>query len=69
MSHVYKVTIAKSHTVFVEAGSKGEARRHATANIEIERLTSGEAVRLMRAGTAIEQAGENVPPQGEPDHE
>ena len=53
MSHVYKVQTDSRTLAYVQADSKGEARRAALAHVETKRLDAGEVIDLMRRGIGI----------------
>jgi hypothetical protein len=70
MSNVYEVKLPNaSATVFIEAKSKNQARTHAQKGTTVRKLDTGEAMRLMREGKTIEQAGDDTADSGNDDKE
>jgi hypothetical protein len=57
MPHVYTVKLDDGRNVMhVEAENKGEAKRFALSNVEVERLDGSQVVALSRRGVAIVSA-------------
>lgn len=69
MSNVYEVLVGKNSLGFFEADSKPAARVAAVKPVTVRLVDSGEVMRLMKAGTKINQVEGEAQQEPEPEPE